>query len=66
MNEEIEKLRNKAWAKGCGFSIICCEADRTWYATIDSPAPAENFIGKNRSDVHDAIADAHAFLDQLP
>jgi hypothetical protein len=44
--DEVLCLAKKA---GVGFSCAYCESDDTWYFTIDSIAPSEQWIGKNHN-----------------
>lgn len=57
----LYELRDAARAKGVGFSIVYCECDDSWYGTINSVAPSERWVGKNRT-MPNAL---EALLDKL-
>jgi hypothetical protein len=44
--EEVYDLARRA---SVDFAVNYCDCDDSWYCTVSSPAPAECYIGKNRS-----------------
>lgn len=49
MDVILRILRDKAASKSVGFSLVYCDSDDSWYGTINSQAPSECWVGKNRS-----------------
>lgn len=48
-NDILDDLQIASQHSSVSFSINYCESDDSWYGSIHSIAPAENWIGKNRS-----------------
>jgi len=47
--EAVEALRKKCGCLGVNFTLNWNEGNDSWYVCIDSPAPDERFIGKDRT-----------------
>lgn len=60
MDVILRILKDKARAKSVGFSLVYCESDDSWYGTINSNAPSECWVGKNRTlqTAIDSLTDA--------
>ena len=46
---QIKEVHNAANKIGVGYSLNYCEADDSWFFTIESVAPDEYWCGKNHS-----------------
>lgn len=46
---KLNEILNKAKKAGVGFSVTFCECDSSWYFSISSTAPSEEWIGRNHS-----------------
>ena len=55
-------VQQKAVKAGVGFSLVFCESDGSYYFTLNSPAMAEGWVGKNRS-FDAAVDDVCEWLD---
>ena len=47
--EKLGRVHASARAAGVGYSMNYCEADDSWYFSVHSAAPSEEWIGKNYS-----------------
>lgn len=63
--DKISNILELCKKNGAGFELHYCESDYTWYFVIDSPAPDESYIGKNRRLFDDAVEDAIIFFNKL-
>jgi hypothetical protein len=45
----LDNVLLAAQQAGVGFSCVYCVGDNSWYFTVDSAAPSENWVGKNHS-----------------
>ncbi len=59
--DEVLALAKKA---GVGFTCVYCEGDSSWYFCVNSIAPSEQWVSKNRSfeGARDAVL---AYLNEL-
>jgi hypothetical protein len=63
--ELLNRLHATCRKVGVGYTTVYEECADTWYITIDSPAPSENFVGKSRGLLENALTDAIEFVEKL-